>query len=119
MDRPGEKHIAAIESDAGGFMPRGFGVSDSATHAKLLRFTGAFRPLGADTFVRGGGGADISPLTRQGVPSFGLNVDGQRYFDYHHSADDTIDKVSEREMAFGSAAMALLAYIIAEEGLGN
>ncbi len=119
MDRPGEKHIAAIESDAGGFMPRGFGVSDSATYQKLLRFAGAFRPLGAETFVRGGGGADISPLTRQGVPSFGLNVDGQRYFDYHHSDDDTIDKVSEREMAFGSAAMALLAYILAEEGLGH
>jgi carboxypeptidase Q len=114
---PREKHIAAIESDAGGFMPRGFGVSDSAAHQKLLGFAAAFRSLGADHIVRGGGGVDISPLTTRGVPSLGLNVDPQRYFDYHHSADDTIDKVSEREMAYGSATLALMAYIIAQEGL--
>jgi carboxypeptidase Q len=114
---PREKHIAAIESDAGGFMPRGFGVSDSAAYQKLVGFTKAFWTLGADHIVRGGGGVDISPLTSRGVPSLGLNVDTQRYFDYHHSGDDTIDKVSEREMAYGSAALALMAYIIAQEGL--
>jgi carboxypeptidase Q len=114
---PREKHIAAIESDAGGFMPRGFGVSDSAAYQKLVGFTKAFWTLGADHIVRGGGGVDISPLTNRGVPSLGLNVDTQRYFDYHHSGDDTIDKVSEREMAYGSAALALMAYIIAQEGL--
>lgn len=116
-DRPGEKHIAAIESDAGGFIPRGFGVSDSAAHAKLVRWAPLFGVIGADRITRGGGGADIGPLARKGVPAIGLSVDAQRYFDYHHSDNDTIDKVNERELALGAAAMAILAYVIAQEGL--
>ena len=117
VKRPGEKHIAAVESDAGGFMPRGFGVSDSAAWVKLSAFAPAFRPFSADRIVRGGGGADISPLGRTGVPTIGLNVDGQRYFDYHHSDNDTIDKVNERELAYGTATTAILLYILAQEGL--
>ncbi|MBI3006614.1 MAG: M20/M25/M40 family metallo-hydrolase [Ignavibacteriales bacterium] len=116
-ERPGETHIAAIESDAGGFTPRGFGVGDSAAFKKLSPFAPVFSFIGADLITYGGGGADISPLMRNGVPGIGLNVDSHRYFDYHHSDNDTIDKVNERELALGSAAMAILAYIIAQEGL--
>lgn len=116
-DRPGEKHIVAIESDAGGFTPRGFGVADSAALVKLQKWAPVFQFFGVDRFSRGGGGADIGPLMRKGVPGIGLSVDGHRYFDYHHSDNDTIDKVNERELALGAAAMAILAYVIAQEGL--
>jgi Zn-dependent M28 family amino/carboxypeptidase len=116
-DRPGERHLAAIESDAGGFSPRGFGVGDSAAHAQLVKWAPLFTSIGADRITRGGGGADIGPLARQGVPPIGLMVDSHRYFDYHHSDNDTIDAVNERELALGAAAMALLAYLIAQEGL--
>lgn len=116
-NRPGEKHIAAIESDAGGFTPRGFGVSDSLAYLKIYQWASIFSFMGADKIQRGGGGADISPLMRNGVVGIGLNVDGHRYFDYHHSDHDTIDKVNERELSLGAAAMSILAYMIAQEGL--
>lgn len=116
-DRPNERHIAAIESDAGGLMPRGFGFGDSLTLKKLQPFAPAFRFIGADRFTLGGGGADISELMRKRVPGIGLNVDSHRYFDYHHSDNDTIENVNERELALGSACMAILAFIIAQEGL--
>lgn len=124
-DRPGERHILAVESDAGGFTPRGFGVStDSAVLRKypdivsrLAKWSYLFESIDADRIRAGGGGADISELTRKGVPSLGLRVDGHRYFDYHHSDHDTIDKVNERELELGAAVMALLAYVIAQEGI--
>ncbi len=116
-DRPNERHIAAIESDAGGLMPRGFGFGDSLTLKKLQPYAQAFRFIGADRFTPGGGGADISELMRKRVPGIGLSVDSHRYFDYHHSDNDTIENVNERELALGSACMAILAYIIAQQGL--
>ena len=116
-DRPGERHIAAIESDAGGFTPRGFGIGDSAVFKKFSPWAPVLSIIGADRIIYGGGGADISELVRHGVPGIGMNVDSHRYFDYHHSENDTIDKVNERELALGAAAMAILAYIIAQEGL--
>jgi Zn-dependent M28 family amino/carboxypeptidase len=117
VQRPGERHVAAIESDAGGFVPRGFGVGDSAAYVRIKTWEPLFAFMNADRIVRGGGGADISPLMRQGVPGIGLNVETQRYFDHHHSDNDTIDAVNERELALGAGAMAILAYLIAEEGL--
>lgn len=117
VQRPGERHVAAIESDEGGFMPRGFGVSDSAAYRRIKTWESLFAFMGADRIVSGGGGADISPLMRQGVPGIGLNVETQRYFDHHHSDNDTIEAVNERELALGAAAMAILAYVIAQEGL--
>lgn len=117
-ERPGETHVAGIESDAGGFSPRGFGVkADSATVAKIAKWAYLFKPIGADRITHGGGGADLSPLARKGVPTIGLRVDGQKYFDYHHSDHDTIDNVHKRELELGAAAVALLAYVLAEEGL--
>jgi len=116
--RPGEVHIAAIESDAGGFTPRGFGVTtDSIRFEKIAQWAPVLEVIDAGRITRGGGGVDIDPLRRKGVPVMGLRVDGHRYFDYHHSDSDTIDKVNERELELGAIAMAIISYIIAEEGL--
>jgi Zn-dependent M28 family amino/carboxypeptidase len=115
---PDEKHIAAIESDEGGFAPLGFGVTaDSAVFEKLNSFSGALESIGADRIRKGGGGADISPLGAAGVPLIGLMVENQRYFDYHHSSNDTIDKVNPRELELGAIALAIFTYEIAEEGI--
>ena len=108
----------ALESDAGGFSPRGFGISsDSVTFEKITRWSYLFEPFEGDRFRKGGGGADISELAKKGVPVMGLRVDGQKYFDYHHSENDTIDKVNERELEFGAIAIAILTYVLAQEGL--
>jgi Zn-dependent M28 family amino/carboxypeptidase len=115
--RGSERHVAAMESDAGGFAPRGFGVGDSAAYARIKMWEPVFAYLHADRIQLGGGGADIGPLARTGVPPIGLLVESHRYFDYHHTDADTIDKVNERELALGAAAMALLAYLISQEGL--
>ncbi|MFV2006420.1 MAG: peptidase M28 family protein, partial [Longimicrobiales bacterium] len=70
--------------------------------------------IGAGRISRGGGGADIGPLQRDGVPVMGLRVDGPRYFWYHHSNADTIDKLDPREVGLSVAAMAVIAYVIAD-----
>jgi Zn-dependent M28 family amino/carboxypeptidase len=117
-ERPGEKHIAAIESDAGGFTPRGFGVqADSLVIEKIAQWAPVFASMEADRIRKGGGGADISELGKQGVPMIGLRVDGQQYFDYHHSDRDILENVNERELELGAAAVAILAYVLAQEGL--
>ena len=117
VSRPNEKHVAAIESDAGGFAPLGFGINaDSATFAKFKSLAGALEEIGVDRIRKGGGGADISPLSTSGVPLIGLIPENQRYFDYHHSDKDTIDKVNPRELELGAIAMAILSFEIAEEG---
>lgn len=111
-----ERHAAAIETDSGGFSPIGFNCSLDAEAAASLREL--FRPLdelGAGVFATGGGGgADIGPLGRAGVPLFGLMVDGQRYFDYHHTAIDTLAMVHERELALGAAVIAYAASALAD-----
>ncbi|MFO0889549.1 MAG: M20/M25/M40 family metallo-hydrolase [Isosphaeraceae bacterium] len=117
-ERPGERHIAAIESDTGGFTPRGFGVGGGPQVMEAVsRWTPLFAVLEADRFRPGGGGADIGPLGAKGVPMLNLAVDGHRYFDYHHSDNDVIEAVNERELEHGAIAMALMSYLIAEEGL--
>jgi Zn-dependent M28 family amino/carboxypeptidase len=117
-ERPGEKHIAAIESDSGGFSPRGFGVdADQASFQKIARWENLLSYIDADRIRPGFGGADLTPLAKQGVPRLSLRTDPQRYFDYHHSAHDTLDTVNERELELGAIAMAILAYALAEEGI--
>jgi hypothetical protein len=117
-DRPGEKAIAAIETDEGGFQPRGFGIStDSLTFDKIAKWAYLFTPIEADRLVKGGGGTDIEPLAKQNVPQIGLEVGDQRYFDYHHSNSDTIDKVNERELELGAICVAILSYVLANEGV--
>jgi hypothetical protein len=116
-DRPGEKHIAAIESDEGGFIPRGFAIGDTVTYTKVVPWGPLLRSFGADRITLGGGAADISPLAQKGVPMIALSVDTQRYFDMHHSENDNLSAVNERELALGAAAMAILTYVMAQEGL--
>ncbi|MFQ5824706.1 MAG: M20/M25/M40 family metallo-hydrolase, partial [bacterium] len=112
------KHIAAIESDRGGFMPRGFSVkTNEKTFNKIAHWGYLFESMDAGNIKPGYGGVDISPLDKLGVPTIGLVVESQRYFDYHHSDNDTFDKVNERELELGAAAMAILAYVLAMEGL--
>ncbi|MGA9115877.1 MAG: M20/M25/M40 family metallo-hydrolase, partial [Bacteroidota bacterium] len=116
--RRGEKHIAAIESDRGGFAPRGVAVqADSAVLAKVLRWRPLFDGLLAGEIRFGHGGSDITPLVQAGTAGFGLLVESHRYFDYQHSEHDTIDKVHPRELEMGAIVEALLAYLISEEGL--
>lgn len=111
------RHTAAIESDSGGFSPIGFSCSLRDAEAAAVRTL--FLPLadvGAGTFVpgAGAGGADIGPLHAAGVPCFGLWVDGQRYFDYHHTAVDDLAMVNERELALGAAVLAYAASVLAD-----
>jgi hypothetical protein len=113
----GERHIAAIESDRGGFTPRGFSIdAGEATVDALARWSELFEPIGGAIFRQGSGGADIAPLKVHGAVPIGLLVDPHRYFDLHHSAKDTLDTVNERELHLGAAAIALLAYLLAMEG---
>jgi Zn-dependent M28 family amino/carboxypeptidase len=117
-DREGEIHVAALESDRGGFAPRGFTVEgDSSLLEKVRRWQPLFEELGAGVFKAGHAGVDISAIVKDGVPGFGLLVDDLRYFDYHHSDNDTIDAVHPRELEMGAILEALLCYLIAEEGL--
>ena len=117
-ERAGEKHIAAIESDRGGFAPRGVSVqADSTILAKVQRWRQFFEYLNADRIQSGGSGVDVAASVEHGAAGFGLDVENQRYFDYHHSDNDTIDKVNPRELELGAIVEALLCYLISEEGL--
>jgi hypothetical protein len=116
--RPGETLVAAIESDAGGFAPRALGVSAKPdVFNAIQRWAYLLKPIDADRVEPGGGGGDISALAATGVPLMGLRFDSQRYFDYHHSDNDTIDKVNPRELELGAAALAVVSYVVAQEGL--
>ncbi|HEX6889633.1 MAG TPA: M20/M25/M40 family metallo-hydrolase [Chryseolinea sp.] len=113
-----EKHVAAIESDRGGFTPRGFSMSCSANvRDRIKSWKPLLEPYGLTDFDQEGGGADIGPLAPFGVPLIGFLPDSQRYFDYHHTAADTIDKVSKRELELGAASIAALVYLIDRHGL--
>ncbi|MDP1726453.1 MAG: M28 family peptidase [Bacteroidota bacterium] len=113
-----EKHVAAIESDAGGFTPRSFGVScDSIQMLKLKSWEMLFKPYGIQEFAEGGGGADIGPLKKQNIVLIGFGPDSQRYFDLHHSETDTFDKVSKRELELGAANIAVLVWLLSQYGL--
>lgn len=114
----GENHIAAIESDAGGFTPRGFGINaDDTDIEKVQRWNSVFEDYDLLRIGKGWGGADITPLKEQGTVLIGYRPDSQRYFDYHHTSIDTFDKVNKRELELGAASMATLLYFISEYGL--
>lgn len=113
-----ERHIAAIESDRGGFVPRGFTVpTDAIAKERVRSWKPLLEPYGLSDFSQEGGGADIGPLANQGVALLGFLPDSQRYFNYHHTAEDTIDKVDKRELELGAASMAALVYLIDKYGL--
>lgn len=114
-----EKHIFALESDEGGFTPRGFGFGVSAAqYQKVLGWQPLLKPYGASDFEFGGGGADIGPLARNfKTPTAGLNPDNQRYFDIHHARSDVFENVNKRELLLGAVNMAGLIYLIDQYGL--
>jgi len=117
--KDGEQHIAAIESDASGYVPRGFGFSGSdEQHRKIQDWLMYFDKNTISYFSKGGGGADIGPLHRQtGTPMFGLSIDGQKYFEMHHTAKDVFELINARELELGTASMASLVYLIDQYGL--
>lgn len=115
-----EKHIFALESDAGGFTPRAFGFTMSEEQfQKVLQWNSLIAPYGCSEFNRGGGGADIGPL-RRAFPTTalaGLSPDSQRYFDIHHARNDVFENVNKRELELGAINMAALIYLIDKYGL--
>ncbi|MDQ6890074.1 MAG: M20/M25/M40 family metallo-hydrolase [Bacteroidota bacterium] len=117
-ERKNEKHIFALESDAGGFTPRGFGLEmTDLQRNKIMNWKGLFYPYGVYDFSMGGGGSDIVPLKKIGTALAGLRPDSQRYFDIHHAETDIFENVSERELNLGAANMAALIYLVSEYGM--
>jgi hypothetical protein len=114
-----EKHIFALESDAGGFTPRGFGVTMSPELlSKMQRWLPLLEPYGITEISNGGGGSDIGPLYRElGTPLAGLEPDSQRYFDIHHARSDVFEAVNKRELELGAVSMAALIYLVDKYGL--
>ncbi|MCC7194629.1 MAG: M20/M25/M40 family metallo-hydrolase [Gemmatimonadaceae bacterium] len=109
------KHSLVIESDGGVFRPLGFGFTGSDSAFAIMQQIGSLLDAaGLGKVTRGGGGADIGPIMGLGVPGAGLNVDDTRYFWFHHSEADTVDKLDPREVAQSAAAMAILAYVAAD-----
>jgi carboxypeptidase Q len=97
------------------FKPQGFGFTGSDEAFAIVQEVGKLLDrIGAGQITRGGGGADIGPIMQLGVPGMGLNVDGTRYFWFHHSEGDTLDKLDPHEVALCVAAMAVMAYVIAD-----
>ncbi|WP_046367456.1 M20/M25/M40 family metallo-hydrolase [Flavihumibacter petaseus] len=114
-----EKHVFALESDAGGFTPRGFSFSFSEEQLnKLRRWLPFFEPRGVHRFTTGGGGADVSPLNALlKTPVAELTPDGSRYFDLHHARNDVFEQVNKRELDLGALNMAILIYLVDKYGL--
>ncbi len=116
----GEKHIFALESDAGGFTPRGFSFSCSNDEfAQIESWKPLFKPYLIHYFEQGGSGADIRPLKNKYNVLAGLRPDSQRYFDHHHAENDTFDAVNKRELELGAATMTSLIYLYDTYGLVN
>ncbi|MES2891218.1 MAG: M20/M25/M40 family metallo-hydrolase [Bacteroidota bacterium] len=113
-----EKHLFAVESDAGGFSPRGFSLDMSMERKeKISNWKGLFYPYGVYDFAAGGSGADVGPLKAIGTALAGLRPDSQRYFDVHHAATDVFESVSRRELHLGALSMAALIYLVDRYGL--
>lgn len=114
----GERHIFALESDNGGFTPRGFTFdAQPEQFAKVQAWKPLFEPYFIHLFEQGGGGADIGPLKDGQIVLSGLRPDVQRYFEHHHAENDTFEHINERELSLGAASMASLVYLIDKYGL--
>ncbi|OAB75778.1 M28 family peptidase [Cochleicola gelatinilyticus] len=112
-----EQHVFALESDSGGFTPRGFSFdTNEANFKQVLSWKALFKPYLIHYFEMGGSGADIGPLKDDNIVLAGLRPDSQRYFDYHHAASDTFDAVNKRELELGAATMASLVYLFDKYG---
>ncbi len=114
-----ENHVFALESDAGGFTPRGFSFDCSdADFEQVKSWKPLFEPYLIHQFVKGGSGADIGPLKDENLVLSGLRPDSQRYFDHHHAENDTFEHVNKRELELGAATMASLVYLVDKYGFG-
>jgi len=117
-----EKHIAAIETDEGGFTPRGFsfsGVQPAVLQGMIKNWKPLLEPYEVERLTKGGAGTDIEPL-KETVPNvmlIGFRPDSQRYFDLHHTAKDVFENVNKRELELGAASIAALIYLIDQHGL--
>ena len=108
-------HAAAIEMDGGAETPRGFGAGVDQSSLEMLRQIGKLLdPIGAGEITSGGGGEDIGPLLRDGVPGLGERTVGTHYFDWHHTEADTLDKVTVEDFRKNMAAMAVMGYVLAD-----
>lgn len=113
-----ENHIFALESDEGGFTPRGFSLEcNESNFNKITNWKTLFEPYLIHSFMKGHAGADIGPLTGKNLVKAGLKPDSQRYFDYHHAANDKFDAINKRELELGAGTMAALIYMIDQNGV--
>lgn len=112
----GEIHVAALESDRGGFTPRGFGI-DTSILPKVKHYQKLLADYGVGTLENGGGGADIGPLrkTNPNISLISFIPDSQRYFDVHHAETDVFESVNKRELELGAAAIAAMIYILDQQ----
>ncbi|WP_419214258.1 M28 family peptidase [Maribacter sp. X9] len=112
-----ENHVFALESDSGGFTPRGFTFDcTDKQFEKVVGWKDLFEPYMVHYFKKGGSGADIGPLKKEGLVMAGLRPDSQRYFDYHHAENDTFEQINKRELELGAATMASLVYLVDKYG---
>ena len=110
-----KNHVAAIEMDGGAEAPRGFGAGADGPSLEMLRQVGKLLDrVGAGEITAGGGGSDIAPLLRDGVPGLGERTVGTHYFDWHHSEADTLDKVDPEDFRKNIATMAVMSYVLAD-----
>jgi Zn-dependent M28 family amino/carboxypeptidase len=108
-------HAAAIEMDGGAEAPRGFGAGVDASSMTMLQQIGKLLDrIGAGEVTGGGGGSDIAPLMRDGVPGLGERTIGTHYFDWHHTEADTLDKVNPEDFRKNVAALAVMGYALAD-----
>lgn len=108
-----ENHVFALESDAGGFSPRGFSIDTTEEKLKIIQsWATYFEPYLIHLFIKGGSGADIAPLKTADNVLAGLRPDSQRYFDFHHAANDTFDAINKRELELGAATMASMVFLM-------
>ncbi|QZK90160.1 M28 family peptidase [Flavobacterium sp. CHNK8] len=115
-----ENHIFALESDSGGFSPRGFSIdADEVNFNQIKSWGSLFEPFLIHKFVKGHSGVDIGPLQSKHIVKVGLQPDSQRYFDHHHASNDTFDAVHKRELELGAAAMASLVYLMDQNGIAK
>ena len=119
-EKKNERHVFALESDAGGFTPRGFSFdSADAEIDKIRSWAPLFEPYLIHLFEKGFSGADIGPLKNDGMVLAGLRPDSQRYFVHHHAANDTFEHINKREIELGAASMASLVYLVDTYGVGS
>ena len=113
-----ENHVFALESDAGGFSPRGFNFDCSdANFNQVLSWQALFKPYLIHYFEKGETGVDVEYLKNDKIVLASLHPDSQRYFDYHHAANDTFDAINKRELELGAATMASLVYLFDKYGV--